>query len=331
MSGKEWEVFRRRGIPLIRWLVILILYFLGVLAYGEIQEPSGIPVFFSGSYPAHSQAAEILRREEELEDRTEVCFFQDCGIVTVSDGEYERSAQVLLGGILGDGTVYDWRLRGFAPKDREGCVIDEGTAGDLFGASEALGREVQWGEKLFQVRLVLPWKHRVMLVHPADRESVYTRVYVREKKGEAGADTASRFLMRHGLSGREAEEQVLKGAAAGCLWLLPSGMYLALFVYAVRMRRRGDSRIWTGISVMMAVSAAVLIWKSGGLPRDWIPGKWSDFQFWPDRLKTLTDQLKLKLMMPGSVMEAENTICAVKSMALSLTAFLMYAFGTFSC
>ena len=238
---------------------------------------------------------------------------------------------MLLGGILGDGTVYDWRLRGFAPQDREGCVIDEGTAGDLFGVPDALGRKIQWGEKVYQVRLVLPWKHRVMLVHPTDGQSVYTRVYVRKKRGEAGSDTASRFLMRHGLSGNEAEEQVLKGTAEGSLWLLPSGMYLALFFYAVRMRRKGDFRIWTGISLMTAAFGFVLIWNSGGLPGDWIPGKWSDFQFWPDRLKTVTDQLKLRLMMPDSVMEAENTICAVKSMVLSLTAFFVYAFGKRTC
>lgn len=324
MSGRTWTYFRKGGTSLIRWLTVLILYLEGILAYGSIQEIREIPVFLSSSYPSHDQVREILRTEAELEDGADVCFFQDGGMDTVTDPDYGRSAQVLTGGIFGNETVYDWRLQGFSDGDSAGCAIDRETAEELFGSGGAVGRLVTCRGRTYQVRLVVPWKQRMLLYHPSDGESEYARVYIGEEKGEDGESTASRFLLRYGLSGTAAQGQAAGAAALAALVLLPAGMYGSLFLQAFRQRKKESPWLWTGICVFMAVLAFFLLWRNLDIPAGWLPGKWSDFHFWPERLRRAADGWKLSLMMPGTLPEMENVLAACKSMAMSLAALILY-------
>ena len=41
----------------------------------------------------------------------------------------------------------------------------------------------------------------------------------------------------------------------------------------------------------------VLLWKNMEIPQEWIPSRWSDFQFWSDKFRELEEKVRLFLML----------------------------------
>ncbi len=329
MSGKAWEVFLPYGKRLLVWLLVLICYFSALLAYGGMQREVAVPVFLSSSYPNQNSVKEILEQEQEADEPIDACFYWDGGIVTVKEPDYGRQTQVNAAGILGNAALYDWRLNNFSTEDREGCVLDEVSALELFGSREAEGRKLVFRDREYQVQRVIPWKQRILLFRPDDSSYVYTRVFVKFQNRGNRQKTAEQFLMSHGLSGSVVEERVLQGVALAALCLLPAAWVITLLIWAVRERKRcvgqrAEHWLWTGVCVFFCTVVFVVIWKFVRIPADWLPSKWSDFQFWPDKLQSETENLRLYLMMPKTVIQTENTIACFRTTVFSLAAFVIY-------
>lgn len=329
MNGGGKASFLSWGRRLILWLMIAVCYFSSLRTYLEMGESPAIPVFFSSVYPDQKMAGEILVTEQERDNPADLCFYWDGGIQKAVQKEYGRRTDVLTVGLFGNAALYDWRAGGFAESDREGCIIDRKTALDLFGSVQAEGGMLQLGENTYEVRKVVPWKQKVVLIRQYDKTAVYTRILVRFSQGERTQAATNQFLMRHGLSGMAAEEGLTKWLPLLALILLPAVLFLELFCSAWRERGQcGECRweywCWTGACILMGGAAFILIWRYVRIPVDWIPGKWSDFQFWPDKIMAEAQELKLYLMMPKTVPGLEQMLTGVKTGLLSLAALIIY-------
>ena len=94
----------------------LFFYAGAVLAFGSMMEEPSVSVFLSGAYPEENRAEEILETLEQTEAESSACFYWDGGMITLTEPDYGRSAQVMAAGILGDGSLYDKRIHGFWEK-----------------------------------------------------------------------------------------------------------------------------------------------------------------------------------------------------------------------
>ena len=112
IPGKRtfYGVSRKR---LLLGVLALLFYGGAVLAFGSMMEEPSVSVFLSGTYPEKEQAEEIVKTLEQTEAETSACFYWDGGMTTLTEPDYGRSAQVMAAGILGDGSLYDKRIRGF--------------------------------------------------------------------------------------------------------------------------------------------------------------------------------------------------------------------------
>lgn len=54
------------------------------------------------------------------------------------------------------------------------------------------------------------------------------------------------------------------------------------------------------------------------IPQEWIPSRWSDFQFWSDKFRELEEKVRLFLMLPKTVGQAENILEFVKCAGCSM-------------
>ena len=291
-----------------------------------MEEPS-VSVFLSGTYPEKEQAEEIVKTLEQTEAETSACFYWDGGMTTLTEPDYGRSAQVMAAGILGDGSLYDKRIRGFWEKDKEGCIIDGDTAWKLFGTREAEGRQLVYGEKTYQVRQVLPWKQRMILIRPEKEETMYTRVFLKNERLQ-DSKTAEQFLMAYGLNGMVVDSGFLMSTARMFLLIFPGIVLGILFLKANQERRlcrgeKGALWMWTGASVLIVAAAAVLLWKKLEIPQEWIPSRWSDFQFWSDKFRQLEEKVRLFLMLPKTVGQAETILEFVKCAGCSMCSALI--------
>lgn len=329
MRGKVRAFFRRHGKRLAVWLPVLIFYCSALLSYGEMQREPATVVFLSSAYPDQHSVKEILDQEAKADSPKDVCFYWDGGIKTVREPEFERQTQINAVGILGDAALYDWRINNFSEEDKEGCVLDEKTALELFKTRNAEGRTLLLQDREYQVRRVIPWGQRILLFRPTDASCVYTRVFVKLQNSGNRQKTAEQFLMSYGLAGTVVEERLLKGTALISLCLLPGAWFMTLWLRAVRERKQcvGEKAaywLWTGICAALCMLIFTALWKYVRIPADWLPGKWSDFQFWPEKFQEESENLRLYLMMPKTVIQTENTIACFRTTVFSLAAFVIY-------
>lgn len=325
------QTFRLRfGKRLILGILTLIFYGESLLAYADMQREPSISIFLTSSYPDQIQAEEILEMVQKTEEDISACFYWDGGITTLSDTEYGRSSQALLGGLYGNALLYDRRLSGFSQTDKRGCVIDEKTAAELFGTRKAEGYRLSIQGKEYQVRRVLPWKQQMILIRPDQEENICTRLFLEETEGSREA-AARQFLLSYGLSGTIAQDSFLKAVSLGAMLLFPAGLSCFLFWQAVTERRKYTAGkagfwIWTGALILLMAAAAFFLWNKVEIPRDWIPGQWSDFSFWQEKFQTEWESAKLYLMLPKTVVQTENILLCLQSVLLSLSSFFLSFF-----
>ena len=329
MTGRRQAVLLYYGKCLIIWLLIAITYLCGLKAYLGTEKNAAVNIFLSSSYPNQARVEEIITTEQERESPADVCFYWDGGIRKVVHQEHARQSQVLVVGLLGKAGLYDWKANGLAEDDKKGCLIDRSTAVSLFGSAMAEGGEIMLGEDTYQVRKVLPWKQSVMVIRPKDKDTVYTRAFVRPKTGETQQNAAERLLMSYGLTGSIVDGNVVNAAALFVLILLPGTMAAELFLSAFREKKRYQEHhkeywLWTGACMLVAALAVFLIVRYVRIPVDWIPGKWSDFQFWPDKIAEESAKLKLYLMLPKTVTQAEQILAGIQAMAWPLVSLFIY-------
>lgn len=294
------------------WLLVLLFYMEGAKLYLALEPLYGIPVFFTDTWPDGQEVTRILETEKEKELPADLCFYHDGGLVTLHEEGYGRQAQAAAAGIQGAAFLYDRRANGFAENDRNGCMIDEQTARELFGTTEAVGRNVAWGEESFQIREILPLKERIFLYHPKEKDAEYTRIFVGQKEGESVRNTVSQVLMSYGLDGMIVEGESLKLISLLGMLLVPLALFVFLFSY-----------LGKGSRVLLAVLLAVLIWRTVRIPLDWLPGRWSDFSFYPQRIGEETEKLRLYLFLPKTAVQTENFIRICKSVLCSAAAFVL--------
>lgn len=328
MSGRTQTALIKKGRVLVLWLLVFVSYFFSLKAYMSIVPSYGAPVFLADNWPDGVQAAEILKKEKEKEEPARLCFYYDGGLMTLYEKEYGRQTKVLAAGIQGDSSLYDWRMNSLDENDADGCIVDQKTARELFGSTSVIGREIILGEDSYQVRDVLPLKERIMLYHPKDRDAAYTKVFVGYKEGESIENTVSQFLMSYGLSGTAVEGEILENGALLGLCLVPGLMFLAFFVSAGKEEKRCkekkiDAWIWKGIRILLLAVLAWVLYKNIHIPAEWLPGKWSDFSFYPARLQEELVKLRLYLVLSRTVVQAENLILTGKSIFLSVTSFFL--------
>lgn len=329
MTGRRQTAFLYYGRCLIIWLLIAITYLCGLKAYLGTERNTAVNIFLSSAYPDQARVEEIITAEQEKEFPSDVCFYWDGGIRNALQKEYGRQSQVLVVGLLGRTGLYDWKASGLAENDKQGCLIDRKTAVALFGSAMAEGGEIRLGKDTYQVRKVLPWKQSVMVIRPKDKESVYTRAFVRPKTGETAQSAAERFLMSYGLSGSIVDGEILNAAALIFLILFPGVLMVELFVSAFRESRKYKEHqkeywFWSGACVLVVALIVFLIVRYVRIPVDWIPGKWSDFQFWPDKIAQESAKFKLYLMLPKTVTQAEQMVAGFKAMLWPLISLILY-------
>lgn len=332
MTGKGRADFRRYGKRLFMWFLMLLCYFGALLAYGGMQEEAAVPVFLSAPCPNQHSVKEILEQEAESDPSISSCFYWDGGIETVTEPVYGRQAKVTAAGILGNAGLYDWRLNHFALEDREGCILDEESALELFGTRDAEGRRLLFRNREYEVRRVIPWTQRMFLFRPDDTACVYTRVFVKYQNRGNRQKTAEQFLMSHGLSGTVVEERILKGISLAVLFALPGAWTVSLGIWLRQKRKQAEAEkkrrwFWTGICAAFYAVVLCAIWRYVRIPTDWLPGRWSDFQFWPAKLQAEAENLRLYLMMAKTVIQTENTIACFRTTVFSVAAFVCYLFS----
>lgn len=324
MRTVKFSFSLKRGGGWILCFLGAVCFLMGVKIYGSIKTQESSAVFLSGTYPDRGMALDIIDAEREGDSPVDVCFLWDGGICTVRSEKYGTQEEAMVCGLLGDASLYDNRIQGFSELDKEGCIVDEETAYTLFGSKAAAGSEIFLKGEKYVIRGIVPWKQRIMIIRPKDGKSVYTRAFVRPGTGETAKAAGEAFLLRNGFSGITAREPYIKSISF--LFLFFPLFVLWLFGFLMAWRERKEL-IWKGMCVLMTVFLFFWLSRQIQIPRDWIPGKWSDFSFWSEKWKEEMEGLRMYLMLPKTPMETEQLLLLLKTAICSFATLLLCLLG----
>lgn len=334
MELRKKKMGLREILLVLGWSLIIICYFGCLQSYGRMEISEAVTLVFSDRCPTGREIRNILNSQEEMKSEELLCFYWDGGVISAEEPGYSRRRKVHLAGLYGDASLFDKRIRGFADDDREGCVIDGKTAEELFGNKNVLGRELMIGGKTYVVRKVVNWRQRLVLIHNQSEEAPYGRVFYQCGKGNKAA-MSEQFLMRYGLNGEQAAAGVVYGAAKAAVWILPFFIFLDLLAYGMKQKRRAwkksEKALWTGVCVLVSVVMARGILENIHLSADWLPGKWSDFDFWFRRMEEEQEKLEFYFMVSRTAVEIEMLCEAFRTIAFGVLGAFFFLMVTRKC
>lgn len=297
----------------IFWVLAAALYAASLLfAHTAEQKGNGIYLLLDRGVTA-AEAAEISRREQEMEDPLGFCFYAVSEDATLRCPDTGRTEQVTIvplygnGGLLGAENL-SWQV---------GCLLDKQTAQTLFGTDRLSVQEVLLEGKTRAALGTVPLQTPTALVS-AGEDAVLDRCIL-AGWNENGAQAAEQFLLRHGLTGEILNFYPLLVFTKN-LTLLPLWALLALVC-----RRVGDKR--KRLALLAALAGAVLLGSRVIVPKDAIPSMWSDFSFWGSWFQSQRENLTAILMASPGEWALQMELDMVKSVICTLAGTLAAVWG----
>lgn len=308
----------RKAFLAIGWILTAVCYFECLKSYGRMETRDTMTIVFSDHCPGGKEVRSILKKQEEAKSEEILCFYWEGTLVSVAEPAYARSTRAHLAGIQGEAALFDRRIRGFSDDDREGCIIDRETAEELFGSTDITGRKLVIGKKTYVVRKVMDWKQRCILIHDQDESAVYSRVFYQCGGGNKTA-MANQFLMRYGLTGEQAAAGALQAASCAAVWMLPILVFLKLLIYGMGQKKRASGRreqvLWMAACLVLVAVFIRVILQNVYLSADWLPGKWSDFDFWSRRMEEEQKKTEYFFMISRTAGEIEMLWKALRTVS----------------
>lgn len=283
----------------------------------SLEESRGASVFLNGNLPDADRAGEILAAEQEREIPTDVCFYLDGGIQKVTRTAFGRSERVMHAVIYGNPSVFDWQAASLQADDSAGCVIDRETAVSLFGTSQAAGEEMELGDRTLRVTAVTDWKNKCLVSLPGEEQVFFTRIFLKVRNGENIVQKAEEFLMQYGLSGTVVQTGGEKSRAFWALAALPALLLLKLSGIARKQQKNyavsgPEYWVWLMFRWIPLAAALVFLWYTVEIPYDWIPGKWSDFDFWTQKIQKTKETWRLWYLLPKTAVELGDFLTEIR-------------------
>ncbi len=172
--------------------------------------------------------------------------------------------------------------------ERGSCMISRGLAMELFGSVEVTGKTVWYGRQDYTVRGVTEETKKQIFL-PAKQDQMFQYILFDYRSVDPpgnvrGRTEAEQLLNQYGMGGISCgADGTYFAAAAGLLSVLPVWLLMAkgLFLWTRREKRPLLQAAAVGLAAAVFCGSLYLLARLGaGYPRDLIPSRWSDFDFW---------------------------------------------------
>lgn len=322
----------------------IFLFYLSAVSWGQLLLAKDQVMFYL-EQPLSIQAAEEAdkksREEKQMEsgqeDQTETmpefCIWGQKDAVEIANDNLHRSAQTDAVLMCGNPELLfeDCRLPG--RNDKQGCLLDEKTAWELFGSCEVAGKEVSYEGKSYVIRKVISGKERIFAFQASipresgdleggqteaengtagegqpGGDSVLNRITMQKPEERTLQDLAALWGNKYGISLTILDLQLLRGIGGFCVLLVPLTSCIYFLWYLFCQYRKQQQLVWKAVvaalGLMLAVCFFILLKNQVNIPDDYIPTRWSDFTFWEQLWKQKWEALRMLGQMPKSNLDS---------------------------
>lgn len=321
---EKWKSQAKTGVLLA---VMLALYASCTVSFYKLKTNGDTSTVLCGTSGGLDEAGyRAFREKEEKEERPlDFCMWTEQEGALVRNDQISRNAEVTVMKARGSLFVIVPFPASFK-EDESGCYLDQTAALELFGDEDVIGCEVVYQSRKLTVRGVTEDYGGLLLIY-ADPMEELDRITVKLKKTESSRNQIREFTVRHGLEGGILSHNLLKETAQIFPVFLPAGiMILCLYEGRKRSRNARDIRDkGVGYGLLMGAFilgvAAVLCFVD--IPRDMIPTKWSDFEFFVTWKENLETDVMSYIRFPKGLAEVPYVILFIKTFLTGLGSVIL--------
>lgn len=243
-----------------------------------------------------AKAGALHQREREQEQPAAFVVWGQRMGQTVENPDLRRSAPLNVLLLAGDSPLLLSSSAPLLAGDREGCLLDEGTAMALFGSPSPVGCQVGWAGRTLTVRGILSGARPLLAAQALEEDTGLGRLALRVPAGEWAHRYTQAFSQRLGLEGTWGAARTWPAAAA-FFSLLP--VWALVFSLIFPLLRAGFGAAEYPAVFLVCLLAAGALWFAGlwltgfslQIPPELLPAKWSDFDFWGELLAEKREEL----------------------------------------
>ena len=320
------KALRRLLLPGLFFLCL----FLSSTASQQIQELPNLYTLIQEERTFTGKEALEMQRKEAMEsDPVPFAVWGQESEKPVSNPSLGRTAYPAVLTLCGPSFLLYSSSAPLLTEDTEGCLLDRTTAQELFGTSKAVGNTLNYQNRILTVRGILEGDAPILLLQALPEDSDMSRVSLSIPSGTAPHKFLTEFVNRHGLSGQWSSLRFWSELAHAGTLLAPAVLLLsALFSLLKTTFTALEFPLpFLACLLLCGLSWFLLLWLcefSFQLPEDFIPTKWSDFEFWSRLWKSKGDELVLLLTSEKLGPELPLFLNSLKAIGFGLLAVFLY-------
>lgn len=305
-----------RSFSLLRILLVLLMtvsYLLCIVSYKNLRGFQDTVTVLCDSDTAEtmngSKCDSILEQEAMKDVPTEFAIWQEKGEHMVKADNSGRSAEATVMIVRGKMSALFGEFAPLTQEDMQGCCIDEQTAVALFGSRDVIGNQLNFDNKTYVVRGILRNYGGLIVIRPSFQE-LTDRITIKTVEDTASTIQSREFMAQYGINGSVLNHVMLKEVVQIFPLLLPLciGIWLLWSIRSSLKRDihcRSERYVYYGFLILTLIVLAVTLVKYIQIPKDMIPTRWSDFQFWSNWFDNFREQVSVYIRYPKSIIEME--------------------------
>lgn len=313
---------------------MILCYGLSVFYNGKMMSdnPGTATVVLTDNRLDAKSASEVQKTEQKQDNPLLFTIWGEKENARLLNKKYQRSSSATAVLVCNNPQLLFNGTAALAPDDKTGCLIDEKTADELFGSTDVVGKQLEYMDRKLTVRGILKGvdDERQLVVMQADGEDQnLDSITIRIPEGSETETTVNEFLMRHALEGKIMDLDLLKGITRILILLLPVffafGIMINLLRYAREEKGQGVSYyIWWGAVVVILIITILGISRFITIPKEMIPTKWSDFDFWTNLWKKKEEAFLFLIQTAKHQPQIDMILAFFHSVFFSMLSIILY-------
>lgn len=313
---------------------MILCYSLAVFYNGKMMSdnPGTATAVLTGNRLDAKSAAEVQKAEQKQDNPLQFTIWGEKENVMLSNKKYQRSSSATAVLVCNNPQLLFNGTAALAPDDKNGCLIDEKTAYDLFGSTDVAGKQLEYLDRKLTIRGLLKGiddERQLVVMQAYGEDQNLDSITVRIPEGSETETAVSEFLMRHSLEGKIMDLELLKGITRILILLLPVlfafGIMITLLRYTREEKGQGISYyIWWGAVIVILIITILGILRFITIPKEMIPTKWSDFDFWTNLWKKKEEAFLFLIQTAKHQPQIDMILAFFHSVFFSILSIILY-------
>ncbi|MGL5380143.1 ABC transporter permease [Clostridium sp.] len=212
--------------------------------------------------------------------------------------------------------------------NKEGCLIDQETAYELFGSTDVVGQVLKYDNR--EVKIIgihSGMNNTIVMQTDYDSKEIMDAIAI-EVDGNV-SKSIKEFSNRYSIDNFGVDSKIYYNIANIFIMILPFIIAILLLVKCIKeisLVKRKPFLFIIYIAFTVAIFA-ILIKITGieiKIPYDLIPNKWSDFGYWEGLFKEYTEKFETILYMKKYNIDIINIQSATKSIMFSILSIILF-------